>query len=116
MSQHFVCLTFDLDNASAVIARDMTSPTMISRGDFGMVATERLLQLLHKHTIQSTWFIPGHTIETYPNSVKAVHAAGHEIANHGWTHRIPATLGRKTKDREFGRGNEKRKRITGEYA
>jgi peptidoglycan-N-acetylglucosamine deacetylase len=116
MSQHFVCLTFDLDNASAVIARDMTSPTMISRGDFGMVATERLLQLLHKHTIQSTWFIPGHTIETYPNSVKAVHAAGHEIANHGWTHRIPATLGRETEERELVRGNEAIKRITGEYA
>ena len=64
MSQHFVCLTFDLDNASAVIARDMTSPTMISRGDFGMVATERLLQLLRKYAIQRTWFIPGHTIET----------------------------------------------------
>jgi peptidoglycan/xylan/chitin deacetylase (PgdA/CDA1 family) len=116
MSQHFVCLTFDLDNASAVIARDMTSPTMISRGDFGMVATERLLRLLHKYSIRSTWFIPGHTIETYPNSVKAVHAAGHEIANHGWTHRIPASLGRETEERELVRGNEAIKRITGEYA
>src|SRR6202050_3640737 len=92
------------------------SPTMISRGDFGMVATERLLRLLHKYSIRSTWFIPGHTIETYPNSVKAVHAAGHEIANHGWTHRIPATLGRETEERELVRGNEAIKRITGEYA
>src|ERR1700733_6907539 len=116
MSQHFVCLTFDLDNASAVIARDMTSPTMISRGDFGVVATERLLQLLRKYAIQSTWFIPGHTIETYPNSVHAVHAAGHEIANHGWTHRVPATLGRETEERELVRGNEAIKKITGEYA
>src|ERR1700721_4203614 len=116
MSQHFVCLTFDLDNASAVIARDLPPPTMISLGGFGMVATERLLQLLHKHTIQSTWFIPGHTIETYPNSVKAVHAAGHEIANHGWTHRIRASLGRETEERELVRRNEALKRITGEYA
>jgi len=66
MGQHFVCLTFDLDNASGAIARDMTTPTMISRGDFGMVATERLLALLQRHRILGTWFIPGHTIESYP--------------------------------------------------
>jgi peptidoglycan-N-acetylglucosamine deacetylase len=48
--------------------------------------------------------------------VQAVHAAGHEIANHGWTHRVPATLGRETEERELVRGNEAIKKITGEYA
>lgn len=116
MSKHFVCLTFDLDNASAAIARDMTSPTMISRGDFGMVATERLLKLLRRHAIQSTWFVPGHTIETYPTSVRTVHEAGHEIGNHGWTHRIPVNLGREEEEQELVRGNEAIKKLTGEYA
>src|SRR5271169_5491028 len=101
MPQHFVCLTFDHDNASPMIARDMTTPTMISRGDFGMVAAERLLALLGKHSIASTWFIPGHTIETYPASVAAVHAAGHEIGHHGWTHRAPASLSREEEEREL---------------
>ncbi len=116
MSQHFVCLTFDLDNASAAIARDMTSPTMISRGDFGMIATERLLKLLRKYAVQSTWFVPGHTIETYPSSVRTVHDAGHEIGNHGWTHRIPVNLGREEEEQELARGNEAIKKLTGEYA
>jgi peptidoglycan/xylan/chitin deacetylase (PgdA/CDA1 family) len=62
MAQHFVCLTFDLDNASPFLSRQLNTPTMISRGDFGMVATQRLLELMRKHNIQSTWFIPGHTI------------------------------------------------------
>jgi peptidoglycan/xylan/chitin deacetylase (PgdA/CDA1 family) len=66
MAQHFVCLTFDLDNASPTIARGATTPTLISRGDFGMVATERLLALLDQFAIRGTWFIPGHTIESYP--------------------------------------------------
>ena len=116
MAEHFVCLTFDHDNTSPMIAREMTTPTMISRGDFGMVAAERLLALLGKHSIASTWFIPGHTIETYPVSVAAVHAAGHEIGHHGWTHRVPASLGREEEERELVRGNAAIKRLTGQNA
>lgn len=113
MAKHFVCLTFDQDNASGAISRGMTTPTAISRGDFGMVGTERILALLKKHRIRSTWFIPGHTIESYPASVAAVHADGHEIGNHGWTHRVPATLGREEEERELVRGNAAIRRLTG---
>ena len=116
MAQHFVCLTFDLDNASGAIAREMTTPTMISRGDFGMVATERLLDLLRRHDILSTWFIPGHTMESYPASAASVVEAGHEIGHHGWTHRVPASLGRETEEQELVRGNEAIKRLTGRHA
>jgi peptidoglycan/xylan/chitin deacetylase (PgdA/CDA1 family) len=113
MPQHFVCLTFDLDNASGSIARDMTTPTMISRGDFGMVGTERLLGLLARFDISGTWFVPGHTIESYPASARAVHEAGHEIGHHGWTHRPPAGLGREAEERELVRGNEAIRALTG---
>ena len=116
MAQHFVCLTFDLDNASGAIAREMTTPTMISRGDFGMVATQRLLDLLRRHDILSTWFIPGHTMESYPASAASVVEAGHEIGHHGWTHRVPASLGRETEEQELVRGNEAIKRLTGRHA
>ena len=116
MSKHFVCLTFDHDNTSSAISRELTSPTPISRGDFGMVATDRVLALLRKHRIESTWFIPGHTIETYPASVADVVKAGHEIAHHGWTHRVPAALGREAEEGELERGNEAIMKLTGRYA
>ena len=116
MAQHFVCLTFDHDNTSSAISRDLTSPTPISRGDFGMVAIDRVLELLREHNIDSTWFMPGHTIETYPRSVASVVKAGHEIAHHGWTHRVPASLGREAEERELERGNEAIKKLTGRYA
>jgi peptidoglycan/xylan/chitin deacetylase (PgdA/CDA1 family) len=116
MPQHFVCLTFDLDNTSGSIARGGATPTMISRGDFGMVGTERLLALLGRVGITSTWFIPGHTIESYPTSVAAVHAAGHEIGHHGWTHRPPASLSREDEARELARGNEAIRSLTGRNA
>ena len=115
MPQHFVCLSFDQDNASAVIARGMTTPTMISRGDFGIVATARILELLQENDIRSTWFVPGHTIESYPESGASVFEAGHEIGNHGWTHRIPATLSREEEKQEYIRGSEAIKKLTGAY-
>ena len=44
MAKHIVCLTFDFDAMSGFIARGMTSPTPVSRGEFGAdVATPRLL-------------------------------------------------------------------------
>ncbi len=113
MPDHLVCLTFDHDNASSMISRKLTSPTMISRGDFGIVAVPRILELLRLHAIPTTWFIPGHTIESYPSCVRAVAEAGHEIGNHGWTHRIPATLGRDGEEEELVRGNAAIVALTG---
>jgi peptidoglycan/xylan/chitin deacetylase (PgdA/CDA1 family) len=116
MARHIVCLTFDLDNTSALISRDLVTPTMISRGDFGVVGTERLVRLLADHDIRGTWFVPGHTLESYPNSCRAVFDAGHEIAHHGWTHRVPASLSREEEEQELVRGNECIRKLTGQYA
>lgn len=116
MAKHYVCLTFDHDNASGAIARGMTSPTMISRGDFGIVATKRILALLAAHGLKTTWFIPGHTIESYPACTESVFQAGHEIGHHGWTHRLPVTMEREEEEEELIRGNEAIVKLTGQKA
>ena len=117
MKRHIVCLTIDFDAISGFIARGQTSPSWISRGEFGPRAgAPRLLALLKKYGIKSTWFIPGHTIETYPKACEAVLAAGHEIAHHGWTHRPPASLTRVEEEGELVRGNEAIRMLTGRAA
>lgn len=116
MAGHIVCLTFDFDALSGWIARDMTSPTPISRGEFGIVGAGRLVRLLAKYGIASTWFVPGHTLETYPDACKLVFDAGHEIGHHGWTHRPPASLTREKEEEELVRANEQIRRLTGQYA
>jgi peptidoglycan/xylan/chitin deacetylase (PgdA/CDA1 family) len=113
MADLFVCLTFDHDNVSAQISRNMVTPTAISRGDFGIPSVQRILALLTAQRVPTTWFIPGHTIESYPSCVAAVHAAGHEIGNHGWTHRIPSTLGAEGEEQELMRGSAAIERLTG---
>lgn len=56
MARHIVCLTFDFDGMSGFIARDMVSPSPISRGEFGPnVAAPRILALLKKYRVKTSW-------------------------------------------------------------
>jgi peptidoglycan/xylan/chitin deacetylase (PgdA/CDA1 family) len=87
-----VALTFDHDAISSEVDRG-DGPVLRSRGEFGpRVGAPRILDLLEREAIPSTWFIPGHTIVTFPDSVAAVVAAGHEIGCHGWAHEDLASL------------------------
>jgi peptidoglycan/xylan/chitin deacetylase (PgdA/CDA1 family) len=94
-----VCLSFDFDAISLWIGpMGATSPSMISRGEFGVVGVERILRLLDRFGIAATFFVPGHTAETYPDAVRAIAAAGHEIGHHGYLHENP--IGLETRERE----------------
>ncbi len=69
------------------------SPDDISRGLFaGEVGSLRLLKLFERFGIKTTWFIPGHSIETFPKQMKAVAQAGHEIGIHGYSHENPIAM------------------------
>jgi peptidoglycan/xylan/chitin deacetylase (PgdA/CDA1 family) len=69
------------------------SPDDISRGLFaGEVGSPRLVELFRRFDIKTTWFIPGHSIETFPEQMKAVADAGHEIGIHGYSHENPIAM------------------------
>ena len=50
--------------------------------------THRLLQLFDDANIKITFFILGWVAEHYPELVKTIHAQGHEIASHGYSHQL----------------------------
>lgn len=85
-----VCLSFDFDGPSLWMMRKMTTAAPVSRGEFGAVAVPRILKLLAQRSIPSTFFIPGHTIETYPDVCKMVVDAGCEVGLHGYAHEMNA--------------------------
>ncbi len=87
-----VCLTFDFDGPSLWIQRGQTHPTSISRGEFGAVAVPRLLRLLATRDLPATFFVPGHTVDTYPDECRAIAEAGHELALHGYAHELNTRL------------------------
>ena len=114
--RHIVCLTFDFDALSGWIAKGHTSPTPISRGEFGSVGAKRILKLLSHYDIPTTWFIPGVTIGTYPEICQSIVERGHEIGHHGWTHIPPAQLSRDQEAENLGRANEEIQRLWGNPA
>jgi len=58
----------------------------------GTVGTQRLLKLFEKYQIKATWFIPGHSLDTFPEDCAAVRDAGHEIGLHGYSHENPVDM------------------------
>ena len=95
-----VCLTFDVDGPSAWIgSMKSNNPSMISRGEFTVVATPRVLDLLRRYDVPGTFCVPGHTVCAFPDLIRAIKDAGHEIGHHGWVHENPA---------DFDRAGEKR--------
>jgi peptidoglycan/xylan/chitin deacetylase (PgdA/CDA1 family) len=69
------------------------SPSDIQRGMFsGEVGTPRLLELFRRHDLRTTWFVPGHSIETFPDQTKMIVEAGHEIGAHGYSHENPIAM------------------------
>ena len=89
-----VALTFDHDSISDGVRRG-DSPVKMSHAEFGVrVGAPRILELLAARGIPSTWFVPGHTLMTFPESTAAILAGGHELACHGWFHEDFATVGR----------------------
>jgi len=116
MPRHVVCLTFDFDTQSGFIARGMTTPTPLSRGEFGAMASQRILDLLSSRGIKATWFIPGFTIETWPRECHDVVARGHEVAHHSWAHIPPATQTAEKEEADLVRANEAIARLAGRKA
>jgi peptidoglycan-N-acetylglucosamine deacetylase len=84
------CFAFDLDAESAVLsaAPDAAARmSVMSHQSYGpLTGVPRLLTLLERHGITATFFVPGYTARRYPDVVRAIAGAGHEVAHHGYLH------------------------------
>lgn len=91
-----VLLTFDLDGETLWRCRDPENanrPVTLSQGRYGPEeGVPRILRVLNRFEIKSTYFIPGFTVDQYQGLVKQLYQEGHEIGNHGWSHTYPDNL------------------------
>ncbi len=112
-----VMLGFDIDGVSSAINRDPASanlPSLMSAREYGpSVATPRILDLLDRHDIPASFYIPGYVAETHEDLVRNIVARGHEVAHHGYMHEPPATLTRDEEADVLDRGIEILSRLTG---
>lgn len=88
--------TFDLDAEAVWESEDPANagrPGVLSQGTYGpKVAVPLILELLARHGVTATFFVPGINVERHRAVVERVHAAGHELAVHGYTHTSPTAL------------------------
>lgn len=111
-----VCLSFDFDAMSAWMApASDVSPWELARGEYcARVGMPRVLHLLDCERLPATFFVPGHTAETYPDIVEELAARGHEVAHHGYLHEPPLSLeSRDAEEAILERGLEVLERVSG---
>jgi peptidoglycan-N-acetylglucosamine deacetylase len=100
-----VAFTFDFDAEEVWIGDDPENagrPGVLSQGTYGAKrAVPLLIDLLARHELEATFFIPGRVGERYPERVREIVAAGHEVGHHGYTHTSPAKLRRDEEEAEL---------------
>jgi peptidoglycan/xylan/chitin deacetylase (PgdA/CDA1 family) len=103
-----VLLTFDMDAETLWTARDPQGagkPVWVSQGHYGpKVGLPRILALLKRYDVASTFFIPGLVIERYPAEIEAILEAGITIEHHSYSHAWSETLTEEEEAEEFQRG------------
>jgi peptidoglycan/xylan/chitin deacetylase (PgdA/CDA1 family) len=84
------CFTFDVDAESPVLFEQPAAAgwlDVMSHQAYGpRTGLPRLLRLLERHRVRATFFVPGFTAERWPDAVRAIRDAGHEIGHHGYLH------------------------------
>jgi len=100
-------LSFDYDSNSALVRRAPLDIVAQSRGRFAPnVAITRILELLDRLEIKSTFFTPGWTIDQFPESCQEILDHGHELAAHGYLHERLAEISYESERSVFNKSLE----------
>ena len=80
---------------------------------WGNEDTGKILSILKKKKVHVTFFMTGGWIEKYPDDVKAIQKAGHELGNHSENHKQMSTLSSEQCKEEIMKVHERVKKLTG---
>ncbi|HYZ29640.1 MAG TPA: polysaccharide deacetylase [Thermoleophilaceae bacterium] len=110
-------ITFDVDAESAILAIDRryaTRASTMSHQAYGpKVGVPRLMKVLERANVRATFFVPGFTAGRYPDTVRRIVDAGHEVGWHNDLHEPPYTLSETEERAILERGAEVLEPLTG---
>lgn len=80
---------------------------------WGNEDTQRLIDILEKYQVRATFFVVGDWVENYPESVRALYDAGHEVMNHSSSHAHFNTLSAAEITADLDACNDRIEAVTG---
>ena len=111
-----VLLSFDVDNDTILLARN-TNPSIgaMSQGEYGArVGLQRVVDLIDRHSIPASFFIPAVSLILQPDMVDVIQQSGrHEFWFHGWIHELNTELDADTERDLIGRATDYLESVTG---
>jgi len=88
-----VALSFDSDHETNELREGGKSIGRMSWGQYGnRVGVPRLLELLKRHDVKASFYVPAVAALLHPDEQRRVIAEGHEIGIHGWIHELNSVL------------------------
>ena len=95
------------------VQRDQKMVSISFDAAWGNEDTEQLIEILGKYNIKATFFVVGEWVDKYPESVKALADAGHEVMNHSNTHAHMTKLSKDEIIADVNACNDKIEAVTG---
>lgn len=83
---------------------------------WGSDITLKLLEILEKHDVKTTFFLVNFWMEKYPDMTKQIAKKGHEIGNHSATHPNMGSLSKEDIKKEIKNTHDKIRELTGQEA
>lgn len=96
------------------VQRDQKLVSISFDAAWGNEDTQQLIDILGQYNVKATFFVVGAWADKYPESVKALHEAGHEVMNHSNTHAHYPQLSQQEVVADLNACNDKIEAITGE--
>ena len=114
-AQVAVSLTFDVDAESGWLGEDRAYEhrlSTLSEARYGITrGLPRILEILRRHEITGTFYVPGDTAERHADAIRAVRDQGHEIGHHGYLHKRSDAISPQEQREEIQRGTEALQRL-----
>jgi len=109
-----VALSFDSDHETNELREGGKSIGRMSWGQYGnRVGVPRILDLLKRHDIKASFYVPAVAALLHPDEQRRVIAEGHEIGIHGWIHELNSVLPYEVERDLMFRSTDTLEKITG---
>lgn len=95
------------------VQRDQKMISISFDAAWGNEDTQQLIDILEQYQVKATFFVVGEWVDKYPESVKALSDAGHEVMNHSNTHPHMNQMSREEVIADVEACNDKIESVTG---